>query len=337
MFHHHLPGFISRLALLVRPATDFFHQGLRVIGIGAARVRARSGKASSPTGRPFFRSTRVRPPLLVHYHIFKNAGTSFEWALEQALGSAYASFDTPSPRGFVSARDLAHFVRSHPAVRAVASHQAAPPPPRLRERKMFTSILIRDPLARVKSIYAFERAQVGHSPGAQKAKELDFRGYVEWRLKTSPATLCNYQVHFCTRTAKSRSRKASREQLEQAIANLDTISIVGTVARYDDWLALAQKVLEDSFPGMVLQTTRQNATGHSKSSQTSILETLIDELGESITQHLLANNELDMCLHQIADSILTRKMAEENIELNLVRAYAEAERGFGSAHKSVSS
>src|SRR5207249_3356148 len=91
-----------------------------------------------------------------------------------------------------------------PHVRAISSHQAAPPAPTIRGREVFTSILIRDPIARIRSIYEFERGQQISTPGALKAKELDFKGYVDWRLKTSPAMLCNFQVHFCSRTASTR-------------------------------------------------------------------------------------------------------------------------------------
>src|SRR2546421_347714 len=77
--------------------------------------------------------------------------------------------------------------------------------PKIRGYTVISSILIRDPVARIRSIYAFERQQATVSPGAQKAKELDFKGYVEWRLSNSPVMFCNSQVHFCSRTKESVS------------------------------------------------------------------------------------------------------------------------------------
>lgn len=309
---------------------DLCHRGLRALEVGAVRVQARSGaKARSPktTRGPELRAGRVRPPLLIHYHIFKNAGTSFEWALEQAFGERFTSLDTESPRGFVSERDFAQLARRDPEISAVASHQASPPPPRLRGREVFSSILIRDPLARIRSIYAFERRQQGESPGAIKAKELDFKGYVEWRLKTSPAMFCNYQVYFCTRTAIPFRSRIGPGHLAQAIANLDKVSIVGTVARYSEWLALGEKILARSFPGLTLQPTQQNVSSKAPlPDKAAILDQLIDELGDSTVSHLLENNELDMSLHQIADSILTRKLAEERVQLHLMHAYTQAQR-----------
>jgi hypothetical protein len=209
-------------------------------------------------------------------------------------------------------------------VRAIISHQAAPPAPEIAGREVLTSILIRDPIARIRSIYAFERAQQSDSPGATKAKEFDFKGYVDWRLRTSPAMFCNFQVHFCTRTGPRRPRRVGPEELQQAIANLDRLSIVGTVARYDEWLALARKILAQPFPDLRLQSKRLNVTAASKTSEAAILDQLISDLGEATSQYLIEHNQLDMCLYQIADSILTRRLAEAGVELTLARLYRDA-------------
>jgi hypothetical protein len=269
---------------------------------------------------------RRRLPLLIHYHIFKNAGTSFEWALEQALGKEFCTFDTSSPRGFISARDLMKFSLGNPEVKAISSHQAAPPAPRIRGREIFTSILIRDPIARIRSTYAFERMQQVPSLGAMKAKKLNFKQYVEWRLETSPAMLCNFQVHFCSRTPETRLLDPERQRLVEAIANLDSISIVGTVVRYQEWLALAQKILSAPFPNLTLPPARRNATTGDNLSASAILEQFVNDLGETTAQYLIENNQMDMCLHQIADALLTRRLAEHGVGVMLHQAYTSAQQ-----------
>ena len=48
------------------------------------------------------RSVRVRAPLLIHYHILKNAGTSFKESVTQApIEKALFYYDSFNPRGFV--------------------------------------------------------------------------------------------------------------------------------------------------------------------------------------------------------------------------------------------
>lgn len=270
-------------------------------------------------------------PLLIHYHIFKNAGTSFEWALEQALGAGLKHYDTPTPGGFVSADDLVRFIAAYPDTRAIASHQAAPPPPRVPGRHILSSILIRDPLARIRSIYAFERKQVSESPGAIKAKELDFKGYVEWRLAATPRAICNYQVHFCCRDrAKSGRLPADRSDLTKAISHLDRIDIVGTVERYEEWLRLAESILSANFDPMALTSVRHNQTAAAPGrSEAAIHERLVADLGSALADQLVEENELDMCLHQVADSILTRRLAERSILIRLRDAYDKVRAGQG--------
>ncbi|CAN5381239.1 hypothetical protein BH20VER3_BH20VER3_15920 [soil metagenome] len=282
------------------------------------------GRRSSLTRKNGEAPRRTRQPLLIHYHIFKNAGTSFEWALQQVLGDRYRPLDSATPRGFVSKQDLSAFSYRHPEVCAISSHQAAPPPPSIRGRDVLTSILIRDPIARIRSIYAFERSQQASTPGALKAKQLTFSEYVEWRLENSPAMLCNYQVHFCTRTGQHEAGVPTHEELVAAIRNLDQISIVGTVARYNEWIALAQKILSGAFPNFTLAPARRNATTGPDLSAAGVLEQLVQDLGERLTDHLLKNNELDFCLHQIADALLTRKLAEYDVRVTLAEAYANA-------------
>ena len=327
MIHHHLPLLLSRAAIYGRHAVDFYQSTLKVALVNLrliAPLLRRGGHKSlseQAEGRASGKKWRQRSPLLIHYHIFKNAGTSFEWALAQALGDGYRAFDSPSAQGFISARDLVDFSFQHPEVTAISSHQAAPPAPRIFGRDVFTSILIRDPIARIRSIYAFERWQKTTNPGALKAKEYTFKEYVEWRLETSPTLFCNFQVFFCSRAAKE-ARPPGPAELEIAIANLDSISVVGTVARFDAWLALAQKTLASVFPGISLPVGHRNIMTERRRHETAIMEDLVKDLGETTAQHLLKNNELDMCLHQVADALLTRRLAERGVDLALLRAYA---------------
>lgn len=265
-------------------------------------------------------------PLLIHYHIFKNAGTSFEHALRQVLGPRLRTYDAPVPQGVLSAEDLADYVARAPEVEAICSHQAVLPGPKIRDRSVLTSILIRDPIARIRSIYAFEQRQSEPTPGALKAKAADFKGYVEWRLGTAPTMLCNFQTYFCSRTKTAVSNKVVSEiQLQEAIANLDCIDIVGTVERYRDWLGLAEAILSKSFQNVSLAASRQNATrAEAEITPAAILDNLVKDLGLGLAEHLLECNKLDMRLHQIADALLSRKLAEEGVTSALSDAYAKA-------------
>lgn len=264
-------------------------------------------------------------PLLIHYHIFKNAGTSFEWALKRSFGDRFRCYDSATPGGLVSSRELARLVRGEPHLGAISSHQAVPPAPRILGRKVLTSILIRDPIARIGSIYAFERGQKVETPGALKAKELDFKSYVQWRLVTSPAMFCNYQVYFCS-GRKLLFGDCSQRDLEAAIIRLDAIDIVGTVRRYGEWIALAQAVLGENSESLSLESAHRNRSdSKSSESEAEIHARLIRDLGSPLTAELLRRNELDMCLYQVADALLTRRLAERSVLIELRNAYSRVD------------
>jgi len=329
MFGHHM--------VLV----DRCYELLRLIKGGMVALSSSEGllpRRSLPADMPLPRKSKSRlrnrrPPLLIHYHVFKNAGTSFKKSLIDALGeTALASYDSPFPGGFISRRNLARFAARHPDVKVIATHQAAPPPPRIHGREVLSSILIRDPIARIRSMYAFERRQEATSKGAQKAKQLSFKEYVMWRLEDSPAVLCNYQVFFCSRNPRKEVLIAGPEQLDQAIANLDTITIVGTVARFNEWLGLGQEVLSKGFPSISLKVLRRNATEPADASQGAIFEHLVADLGEALAGFLLEHNQLDMRLHQIADALLTHRTAEHGLPSELLQAYDSVRQARRSSH-----
>jgi hypothetical protein len=330
MLRHHIPNLLFRGEVFFRHVMHFFYAAVRMFNVAIYRIKdlslLSSRHGAKPTDPSMKKAKSPRRSLLVHYHIFKNAGSSFEWALEQALASGFRSFDKASPGGFVSSRDLRELAHRHPEISAISSHQAAPPAPRIRGREVLTSMLIRDPIARIRSIYAFERAQGANSPGSIKARNLSFKQYVEWRLEASPAMLCNYQVHFCTRTGREKGGLPDRRRLERAIAQIDLIHIIGTVARYEEWIALAQKILAQHFPTISLPVTHRNATAGGSLSKDTILEQLVKELGDETADYLISNNELDMCLHQVADSLLTRRLAEHGVTVSLLEVYSNLRR-----------
>jgi hypothetical protein len=330
--HGHLPFFVSRLGVIMRHATHLYHSAARMLEIGLYSLQiGRPGRhQQAPThfkrllqDRKFFPRAE---PLLIHYHIFKNAGTSFQSALEQVFGVHVHSYDSANSGGLLSADDLVRYATMAPEAKAIFSHQAVLPPPRVRGRSIISSILIRDPMARIRSIYAFERRQNRVTPGALKAKELDLKGYVEWRLSNSPAMVCNYQVSFCSRGKDTpQNKEPTEDHLQQAIQNLDQIDIVGTVERYHEWLALAQSILAKSFPNISLALVRRNVTEErADRSHEAILDDLRKELGLKLADRLLACNYLDMCLHQVADALLTRRLAEACLSIALAQAYGQA-------------
>ena len=64
--------------------------------------------------------------ILVHHHIFKNAGTSFNHALKQYFQDGFFEYDLPNSQ-IVTQEHLAQFIANHPQALAISSHHACMP------------------------------------------------------------------------------------------------------------------------------------------------------------------------------------------------------------------
>jgi hypothetical protein len=71
--------------------------------------------------------------------------------------------------------------------------------------------------------------------------------------------VCNFQLHFCRRRSTTGEPPLNALELQETIIALDAVDIVGTVERYDEWLALAQSFLATRFGGISLPVSHLNA------------------------------------------------------------------------------
>src|SRR6184192_3254912 len=93
--------------------------------------------------------------VIIHYHIFKNAGTSVDRMLKESLGERWVSWDTDDPGAKISPAEMEAFLLERPEIVAVSSHQVVPPLP-TRQLDVFPIIFIRQPIDRAYSAYLFE-------------------------------------------------------------------------------------------------------------------------------------------------------------------------------------
>lgn len=241
--------------------------------------------------------------ILIHHHIFKNAGTSFNHALKRYFQNNFFEYDLPNSH-LVTNQHLAEFIVNHPQALAISSHHACLPTPQGKDYQTISSILLRRPLARIESIYKFEHQQQANTEGAIKAKELGFKDYVLWRLKRTPNMICNYQTHYCSRTKQSEiNKRPDLESLEIAIKNLKNCAIVGTVEQYSNFLEIAEDKLSQFYPDITLKYTFLNRTSPSVNAVEQVKQNLILKLGQDLVVELETKNNLDSQLYEVANNI----------------------------------
>ena len=112
--------------------------------------------------------------VLLHGHMFKNAGTTLDWSLRRSFGAGFYEHRDDAAMREAPDHALAVALRNK-AVVALSSHNLPCPPPVIPGVHFHCVFLLRHPIARILSVYAFERAQQAQTPGALTAKRMDLR------------------------------------------------------------------------------------------------------------------------------------------------------------------
>ena len=90
--------------------------------------------------------------MIIHYHIFKNAGTSIDYALKRVFGDAWGVFESDNAHTILTAEDLRKYLVDHIELKAVSSHVLRPP---LTNDHSLPILFLRHPILRAKSVYEF--------------------------------------------------------------------------------------------------------------------------------------------------------------------------------------
>ena len=199
------------------------------------------------------RKTGQRPagtfarPLLVHYHIYKNAGTSVDRTLSESFGGKWASFEGAPEKSVVSNNEVADFASANPEISAISSHKARPFPAVIG---FFPILFLRNPIDRARSMYGFAKrdpAQVDHA----LARDLSFKDYVDTWLDSPSSVLRNYQVAHLSQASfrvPDLWRAVPRpEDLLEALDFLNSLPFFGLVRRFEEFLPRFRGLLWANF------------------------------------------------------------------------------------------
>ncbi|MBR8827337.1 MAG: sulfotransferase family 2 domain-containing protein [Gomphosphaeria aponina SAG 52.96 = DSM 107014] len=251
----------------------------------------------------------MKRTILIHHHIYKNAGTSIQYALKKNFRENYYECDLGNHK-VVTKDILENFILEHSQALAISGHHVCMPTPQGEEYKTISMILLRKPLARIESMYNYERQRKQVlTAGDRKAKELNIKEYVEWRLEKTPCLICNYQTYYCSREEGGKpSNVITEKDLERAIENIIASTVVGTVEKYGETLKLANIQLSRYYPGIELEYKKANRSKKEREKKDTQEEKIQEELGENIMKRLKEGNELDDKLYSVATAILNRRL-----------------------------
>jgi len=252
------------------------------------------------------------PAVILHSHLFKNGGTTFDWILRRNFGDRFLDHRQGREMKEGGRRYLHRLLQSSPALCALSSHHLPWPVGKLRGRTLLATLFVREPLLRVKSVYEFERIQfASDSPGATYARSHDFNSYVRWRLRSDVgAVIRDYHVRCAAGVKPGNSVDMNRCLFRRACRYLLDTPLVGIVEAYDQSMVYFEHELTPYFPAIDLAYVPQNINplaGQPEAPDPA--EEMLSRLDTDVRAGLLAANAFDQKFYRRAMEIFVARIS----------------------------
>jgi hypothetical protein len=268
-------------------------------------------------------------PLLVHYHVYKNAGTSVEKNLSDSFGHLWAVCEGDREHVLLSNEDVATFAKANPHIRAISSHKARPFPVLERLRPI---LFLRHPIDRARSIYYFTKrdpTQIDHT----LARDGSFKDYANWWLDLPNSALRNYQVvHLSQASFRGDASHAvvGSEDLSEACDLLRSLRFFGLVRRFEESCRGFEACYGRTFPELRMRPIRENASTNETLRESDVLKIAREEFGEATYARLVEANRFDLALNETAVELFDRNLARVS-----ERRLGRASRALGDLFQGV--
>ena len=213
--------------------------------------------------------------IILHYHLFKNAGTSIDSILQDNFKEKWV---TQEFKNSLNTTPLVEqWILENPEAIAFSSHTMNGPVPKIEGIQIISIMMLRNPIKRIISAYKFERMQNASTWGSQLARELSFEDYVVTRLKTSHDVQCrNFQTERLATLCPGE-----QTNIQRAISALDDVSVIGIVESFDQSLARIAAKIREIFPYYNYESTHSNKSKLFDFELSPALEFLLEECNKS--------------------------------------------------------
>jgi hypothetical protein len=237
--------------------------------------------------------------VILHCHLFKNAGTSLDHILKQNFADRWVTREFDMGKGGNTGQ-VENWILSSPKAVAFSSHTMTGPLPSLPDIEIVPILLLRDPLSRIRSAYRFERSQQADTFGAKLAKVNDLAGYVSKRLSNPQDRQCkSFQAWrlamFCP------GPEAEYQRAKKGAALINETGVLGLVEAFDQTLAALQCRIRGVFPDFAWQHVHANPSAKTPESHMdrALLQQLEDANADDL--NLLRYAQELLCVDQRND------------------------------------
>jgi hypothetical protein len=258
--------------------------------------------------------------VLLHYHFFKNAGTTIEEILAHSFGH-FARLDNPDPNQPISNAELLQFLDCNPQIEAISSHHINYPVPQAPGYLFFDICMLRDPIERLRSTYDYfrEKPFAGY-PLSDLANQSTLPEFFERLVERAPFYINDVQVNLVANG--EWDHPPSAHDLERAKKRILTASFLGVVDLFSESLVAAEYALKPVFPTLSCAQPAANVSGKSNSAR--------EVAAFAAYEELLKLNALDIELLDYVRAEVVRRFERVPERAARLRALAIASAGLQS-------
>lgn len=245
--------------------------------------------------------------VILHYHIFKNAGSTIDAILEKNFHSNWGRVEGSPSTYRLKNDELVKYISDNHHLLAVSSHEARPPVPVSPNIKIYPIIFFRHPIDRIGSIYSYRRSQLEILTRSTKvAHEKDMAGYIRWCLENPSAeTVINFQTRYLSVSERNPRGMAD---FELAMQRLLDAPFFGLVEYFDESLKQLKNYLCSTFGDMDFGYKIINRSLNRPGTLKERLAYIEYSLGDNLYKELLERNTLDLQLYEQAIRIFEARM-----------------------------
>ncbi len=239
--------------------------------------------------------------VILHYHIFKNAGSTVEDILANTFYERFARYDHPDFDHVLGTGEILDILERDPAIQAFSSHQIRYPMPEKAGYLFFDWCVLRDPIGRIRSTYEyFRKKPIPGEPASDLANQFPPGEFVARMIRDYAYRINDIQVNMLARG--NNDDPPGEADLEVAVQRMRETALLGVVDCFNQSLVAAKYWIKPIFPVLAIGQQPANVTG---SKGVSLAKTCDPE----VYAELLRLNALDLRLLELAREEVKRRFA----------------------------
>jgi len=246
-------------------------------------------------------------PVILHFHIFKNAGISIEWTLEKNFLKKYSmeAYGTPFTQ-IMSMEAVIKFLKENTEISVFSSQNIRFPIPSDPSFNFIPIVFIRHPIDRAFSVYNFIRRNPETQPASKEARSMDLSEFIQWNLDKRSRMLDDCQLTVLS----DNNLKNDDERFLSALKRIKQCPILGVVDRFDESMVLAEEHLKTYFVGLDLAYLKQNVTLNREDNIQQRLESGRAQIGDKLMHLLIERNNYDLKLYNAANEEINLRIKQ---------------------------